>query len=471
MVDRSIDVVIPALTGRIRQAMAQQGIPGLAIGIVRDQEMAWSSGFGFADVAAARPMDENTSVGIASITKTFTAAAIVQLRDLGKLRLDDPLVQHLPEFSVVRNRFGRCEDVTLRGLLDHHSGLMGESPTGHWSNMTFPSTAQILELLPRIEVVIEPASAFKYCNLAFALLGEVVARHSGRAYVDYVRDEILRPLGMSGSGFAVDDAMRAHAATGYLANRYEDVPEVAPDPPSNGYASACGLRSSVADLAKWVSLQFRTKESPRSGSQVLAGRSLSEMHRVAHVDPDWATGYAVSWLGVRVQSNVYLTHGGSVPGFLSMIAFHKPSRLGVVVLTNKQGHSAAAAIALAALEAALAEDAKGGVAKPAPPPAPTPPELKRLLGRYVSSAVFGMILHVEYRGGRLLLVTPPDPYMPLPPPPAPLTPTGDARAFIVVGGRPAGERLTFHVAADGAATGFTLGDNGSEFRRSDPPLT
>jgi D-alanyl-D-alanine carboxypeptidase len=467
MTDPSIEAVVPAISNRIRQTMAQMGIPGLAIGIVRDQTMPWSSGFGHADLASARAMDENTCVGVASISKTFTATAIMQLRDLGKLRLDDPVVHHIAEFGAVKNRFGRNQDVSIRGLLNHHSGLVGESPTGHWSTMTFPTMSDIVALLPRVEVVIEPASAFKYCNLAFALLGEIVERTSGRAYADHVRDEILLPLGMTASGFAVDDQMRARSATGYLSNRYEDVPEVAPDPPIHGYAAAAGLRSSVADLAKWLSLQFRTRQSPRSGQQVLAGRSLSEMHRVSHVEPDWSAGYALAWMALRLQNNIHLHHSGSVPGFLSTIAFHKPSRLGVVVLTNKQGHNAAAAIAFGALEALLAEDTRRGRPAPARAPVPTPAKLRPLLGRYASSPVFGILLQIEFRNGALVLVTPPDPYMPPPPPPAPLAATDEAAVFLVGGGRPAGETLTFHLAADGSVTGLTLVENGSDFRKVD----
>src|SRR5262245_58463474 len=453
------------ILARVRETMERQGVPGLALALVRDQEVMWSGGFGYADVASARPMDERSAVGVASITKTFTATAIVQLRDLGKLRIDDPVMQHLPEFKAVKNRFGRTEDVTIRGLLTHHSGLVGESPTGHWSNMSFPSMAEILELLPRMEVVIEPASAFKYSNLAFALLGEIVARLSGTPCVDYVRDRILVPLGMSESGFVIDDAMRRRTATGYLASRYEDIPEVSPDPAMNGYAAAGGLRSTAADLAKWLSLQFRTRDDKRAGQHVLAGRSLSEMHRIGHVERDWTLGYALSWMGVRLGENIFLSHGGSVPGFLSMIAFHKPSRLGAVVLTNKQGNTAAGTLAFAALQTLLVEAGKLASPPVTKPATPTPMNLKPFLGRSVSSPVLGILVHTEFRNGRLLLVMPLDPYMPPPTPPAPLTATEKADVFIVDGGRPAGEPLTFHRGANGDVSGLTLGENGTEFRK------
>src|SRR5215831_3956745 len=269
-----MDAVMPKLTARIHQVMAQQGVPGVALGLINNQEVMWSGGFGYADVAAGRAMDADTICGAASITKTFTATAIMQLRDQGGLSLDDPVGRYIPEIRKVRCRFGTLRDLTLRRLMTHRSGLVGEAPTGHWWEMKFPSVAEILALLPKVEMVIEPDSLFKYNNLAFVLLGEVVARVSGRSYRDYIRRQLLQPLEMGSSGF---DLSSPRKATGYLPERYQDLPEVSPDPPTNGYLAAAGLRSCVTDLAKWVGLQLRTGAARRAGAQVLGGKSLSEM--------------------------------------------------------------------------------------------------------------------------------------------------------------------------------------------------
>ena len=466
MPDPAIAAVIPSLSNRVRQIMASQGVPGVALGIVSDQELAWCGGFGYADLGAARAMDENTLTGVASISKTFTALAIMQLRDLGKLRLDDPVVQHLPEFKAVTSRVCDPAQTTIRQLLTHRSGLVGESPTGHWNHLKFPAMSEILEALPRVEVVIDPLSAFKYCNLAFSLLGEIVTRRSGRPYAEYVTAEILSPLGMTSSGFEINNATRARTATGYLAERYQDVPEVSPDPPTNGYQAAAGLRTCVVDLAKWVALQFRSGDQPRSGAQVLAGRSISEMHRVGFVEPDFKAGYALTWMAARIGENVYHHHGGSVPGFLSMVAFNKPARAGVVVLTNKQGNNASATIAFEALEMIVAQRARENRTE-ASPPAPTPEKYKPMLGRYLSSPIFGALVHIEFRGGKLMLVNPPDPFAPPPPPPAPLIPTAEHAVFIVEGGRPSGEKLTFEFDGVGRVTGFILGEHFIDYKKTD----
>jgi D-alanyl-D-alanine carboxypeptidase len=451
---------MPKLTARIHQVMAQQGVPGVALGLIEDQQVLWSGGFGHADIASHRAMDTDTICGVASITKTFTATAMMQLRDQGRLTLDDPVGRYLPEIRKVRCRFGTLKDLTLRRLMTHRSGLVGEAPTGHWWELKFPSVAQILALLAEVEMVIEPDSIFKYNNLAFVLLGEVIARVSGRSYRDYIRRQILQPLQMRSSGF---DLANPRTATGYMPERYQDVPEVSPDPPTNGYLAAAGLRSCVADLVKWVRLQFRTGPAERGGAQVLRGKSLSEMHRITFVEPDWLAGYGLSWMASRIGENVYHHHGGSVPGFLSMVAFSKPHKLGVVVLTNKQGNIASGTIAFEALEMLTAE---AKLETRSVMPQPTPENLKPLIGRYVGMPAFGAIFHIEWRDGALRLALPADPFM-IPMPPTPLLATDKPEGFVIEAGRWAGEPLTIEFDSNGRVSGFQMSAHGGRFRKID----
>jgi D-alanyl-D-alanine carboxypeptidase len=458
--ERMIDAVLPKLTARIHQVMAQQGVPGVTLGLIEDQQVLWSGGFGYADLGSQRAMDADTICGVASITKTFTATAIMQLREQGRLSLDDPVGRYIPEIRKVRRRFGTLKDLTLRRLMTHRSGLVGEAPTGHWWEMKFPSVAEILALLPQVQVVIEPDSIFKYNNLAFVLLGEVIARITGRTYRDYIRRQVLQPLQMSSSGF---DLANPRNATGYMPERYQDEPEVSPDPPTNGYLAAAGLRSCVTDLAKWVSLQFRTGQAERAGAQVLSGKALSEMHRITFVEPDWLAGYGLTWMASRIGENVYHHHGGSVPGFLSMVAFNKPHKLGVVVLTNKQGNIASGTIAFEALEMLTAEAKKE--TKPGSPQS-TPANLKPLMGRYVGMPVFGIIFHIEWRDGALRLAVPTDPFM-IPTPPTPLLATDKPEVFVIEAGRWAGEPLTIEFDSNGRVSGFQMSAHGGRFRKID----
>jgi CubicO group peptidase (beta-lactamase class C family) len=460
-----------ALSG-IQQAIAdlvdQYHVPGAAVGIVREQKLAWFGGFGFADFEAERVPDEHTLYRVGSITKTFTATAIVQLRDEGKLGLDDPLVRHVPEFAAARNRFGPIEEVTLRRMLTHRSGLMGEPPLSHWETLVFPTMQEILDSLPNVEVSIEPDSAFKYSNLAFSLLGEVVARVSGRPYVEYVRERILAPLGMEESAFALDDRLRGQMATGYDPDIFAHPTVPAPHPLIDGMAAAGQLYSTVHDLATWIGFQLGAYEqdervgahggAPRhgggswDGSAPLPPRSLREMHRPLFMEPGWSAGYCLAWMALRRGDNVYIGHGGGIHGFITQVLLNAEHRTGAVVLTN--GISPAGEIAVEVLERVIAAEQEGEWRRrPRPRPTATPEDLRRYLGFYVG-AIGGQPLHVEYRDGGLRLVMPLAGSAP-PPPPMLLEPADQPHVFTVKNQRYAGEPLTFRLADDGTVTGFS----------------
>jgi D-alanyl-D-alanine carboxypeptidase len=340
MEDPILKPLLSKLEGIINRTLERERTPGAAIGIVREQELVWSRGFGYADLASDRAVDADTLFRCGSITKTFTATAIVQLRDEGKLGIDDPILRYIPEFARVKARFGTPEDVTIRRLLMHTSGLMGEGPNNGWETLEFPPIEDMVAALERTEIVIEPESQYKYSNLGFALLGEIVARISGEPYADYIQHNLLEPLGMNGSGLRLSDAMRPRMATGYTIRTAEGEPEIAPHPILRGWEAAGSMYSSVSDLARWIALQFRIAAPARGGAQILKGASLSAMHRVQFVEPNWTAGYALGWRADRRGENVYHHHSGGINGFLSKITFNKLHRIGTVVLTNANPHMA-----------------------------------------------------------------------------------------------------------------------------------
>jgi D-alanyl-D-alanine carboxypeptidase len=461
--DAMLETVTPKLHECVSRLVSERRLAGAAVGVVRDQDLAWSAGFGFADIASGRRPDEHTLFRVGSITKTFTATALVQLRDEGRLGLDDPVVRHIPEFSSVRCRYGSVEDVTLRRLLTHRSGLMGEPPLRHWETLKFPTMEEILGSLARVEVVIETDSAMKYSNLAFALLGEVVTRVSGRPYVEYVQAEILDPLGMTSSTFELNDDLRPRMATGYNLSLFDEDPEPSEHPLINGETAAGQLYSTVSDLAKWIALQFRTStgsadgatdgqagNSDGNGRRVLSARSLEEMHRPQYLEADWSGGLCLSWMGLRRGDNVYLGHGGGIHGFITQILFNKQRRTGVIALTNSGGPGADA-IAGEMLELIMAAEKDAPKPVQERRPAPTPPDWKRFLGRYASRG--SVPLHVECREGVLQVFMPVPAGMP-PLPAIKLKATDVPHQFMVENGRWAGELLTFRLNDNGVVSGF-----------------
>ncbi|HLI81321.1 MAG TPA: serine hydrolase domain-containing protein, partial [Candidatus Binataceae bacterium] len=264
MEDQVVKSLVPKLESIIVRTLERDLVPGAAVGIVRDQDLVWSRGFGYADLASDRAMDADTLFRCGSITKTFTATAIMQLRDEGRLGLDDPIARYIPEFGAVKARFAAPDKVTFRRLLTHTSGLIGEGPNNGWERLEFPPIEEMIAALPRTEIVIKPETQYKYSNLGFALMGEAIARISGMPYADYIQRNLLHPLGMNSSDFALSDAMRPRMATGYTIRWLEGEPQIAPHPPLRGWDAAGSLYSSVNDLARWISLQFRTDADARA---------------------------------------------------------------------------------------------------------------------------------------------------------------------------------------------------------------
>ncbi len=468
MSEAFVDSLGPQLDGLLISWLEKARLPGVAAGIVRDQSLVWRKGYGHSDMERHRRPDELTLSRVASITKTFTTLSVLQLRDDGLLTLEDPLVLHIPEFGAANPTAGRLEDVTIKRMVTHRSGLTTEPPLPGWGALSFPTMNAIVAALPQAEVAILQDSAFKYSNFAFALLGEVIARLSGRPYVEYVKANILGPLGMTLTDFDLSLDMQPHSATGYSPSEHEDRPVKAPYAHMAGMCAAGQLHSNVRDLAKWISFQFKTDGGDRDDTkgQVLAGTALEEMHRPVYLEPDWSAGQALGWRVVRVGGRVFHNHGGGIHGFGSNVAFHKPSKTGVVVLANIWPTVAAAQIAQDMLGLVLDADANAvkTTARQEPAlPGNAPATLTEYMGRYRAEP--GIPALIEYRGGALRLVGPePEAYTLHAP--ATLELTGTSDALMVRGGRGSGELAVFKRDSNGGIASYELG--GFVFKRHAP---
>lgn len=442
------------LHGLVALKRAQAGLPAVVAGIVAEEALAWFSGQGRADLDGATAPTERSLGRVASVTKTFTATAVLQLVDRGLVSLDDPLERHVPEFAAVEERGGRRADVTLRRLLTHRSGLVTESPPTRWDGPggpDFPTGADILAALPETAVVIPADSAFKYSNLAFALLGEVVARRAGRPCEEHVQAEILDPLGMTDSCYEPDAARAALAMTGYSPGWLSDRPTPAPRTSLRGLSSAGQLWTNVADLARWVAFQLRGDGRTREGRVVLSEATLEESFRPLSVEPDLNQAQCLAWRLNRVGDHLFHNHGGSVHGFNTSVSFHRPSRVGAIVIASLWPTTAAAELCWALLETAIGGPAaRAWPREDAPPPTPLPDALRPFTGRFRAEP--GLLVDIVWRDGSLAFHVDPGRYSlhapgllePIP---------GREGAFRVRGGRGAGEEVAF----DRAAASFDLG--------------
>ncbi|MBI2965175.1 MAG: beta-lactamase family protein [Chloroflexi bacterium] len=482
MADSPFDAALPRIREIIAAAIGRYGIPGAAAGIVSGDRLEWSQGFGFADLESRRPADVRSLFRVASITKTFTGAAIMQLRDAGRLSLDDPISRHIPEFGRAHAKRGDLDQVTIRRLLTHHSGLVSEAPFRYWETLDFPPFERILASLPKVEVVLDPDTQFKYSNLAFALLGEVITRTSKTPYAGYVAGNLLRPLGLASTTFELTPELGRRFATGYDADAYSDSPVRANHHPIGGLAAAGGLYSSVEDLAKWVSFQLSAyratgdggagpgtalssgasfSEGPGSQARsrtILSPATIREIHRPQILEPDWRAGYGLPWRSTRSGDRIYVNHGGGLPGHRTTVQFDPAHGIGFIFLTNLGWHDGPEDVAVPALNAL-----NDAIAQRQPAvevaPAAVPEQYRRLLGAYVARDV--LFTNVEWRDAALRLVLPPGTRSLHAP--ARLEPTGDALAFEVVGGRGGGELAVFEAGPDGHVAAFALG--GAVYRR------
>ena len=183
------------LLGAWIEAQVAYRWPGLSIAVVHDRDVVWAKGFGWADVDNHVAASPDTLYRVASITKTFTATAVMQLRDAGKLKLDDRVQDYVPWFTPP-TRHGDAPPITLRHILMHTTGLAREAPFPYWTELDFPAIEQIRAAVASQETVLPTEDRWKYSNLAFVVAGEVVSAVSGMPWADYVRSRILEQLGM-----------------------------------------------------------------------------------------------------------------------------------------------------------------------------------------------------------------------------------------------------------------------------------
>ncbi|HJO04303.1 MAG TPA: serine hydrolase domain-containing protein [Acidobacteriota bacterium] len=302
-------------------------LPGVAVGVVAGEELVWSQGFGFADIATEMRMTRDTKFRMASHSKLFTAIAIMQLREQGTIQLEDPVSKYLPWFEV---RPAAPDDpaITVEHLLTHGSGLQREAGP-HWTTRDFPTREELRELMPERQAAFSPEVRFKYSNLAFSIAGLVIEAVSGLTWAEYLQANIFDPLGMSSSSVDVDVE---GLATGYTMRRPDGSRETIGFVDARGMGAATGLTSTVADMAKFVSAQFR--RGPRGGDRILSTGSLREMHRVRFMENDWASGRGVAFSVQRIDDNLYVGHGGGYPGYTTNTKIQLDSKVGVIVLTN-----------------------------------------------------------------------------------------------------------------------------------------
>jgi CubicO group peptidase (beta-lactamase class C family) len=326
-----VKAALDVLGAWIEHQRAYSGLPGVSLSVVHDQELVWAGGFGWADLERKVPATHDTRYRIASITKTFTATAILQLRDAGKLQLDDPLIRHLPWFALA-SKHTDAPPITLRHLLTHTAGLPREAAFPYWTDFDFPTVERLREGLGRQEGVLATETQWKYSNLGLALAGDVVEAVSGEPYADYVQRHILDPLGMKDTAVRAPDPADPRLARPYGRRMPDGRRDTPPHVDTRAISAAANMTTSVVDLARFAMLQLR--DGPAGGAQILRGSTLREMQRIHWLEPDWQAGWGLGFRIQRVNGKTSFGHGGSLPGYRTHLRIWPAEKLAVIAMTN-----------------------------------------------------------------------------------------------------------------------------------------
>jgi CubicO group peptidase (beta-lactamase class C family) len=430
---------------------AYDQIPGISAAVIYDQDQLWSGGYGFADLTTRRPADADTIYSICSISKLFTSVASMQLRDAGKLRLDDPVAKHLPWFAI--KRAPGDGEITIEGLLTHASGLPREADYPYWTEATFPTHEQIVAGLRAQETLYPAEQYFQYSNLGLTLAGEIVAAEANMPYADYVRRNILEPLGLDHTTSEMPEGERGkHLATGYSGMTREGTRRPAPFFQARGIAPAAGYASTVGDLGRFASWQFRLLA--HGGTEVLGANTLREMHRIHFVDPDFETTWGLGFSVIRRDGKSFVGHGGSCPGFQTELLMKIDDKVATVFMANAQGVNTQLwayrmyEIVAPAIRAAKKEPDKAKALDR---------DLDRYLGSYEGAPFFsGEVAVVRWDDGLALLSLPTlDPIKNL----TKLKKVGEHRFRRIRSDETLGEEIVFEMGRDGKAARFTRHNN------------
>jgi CubicO group peptidase (beta-lactamase class C family) len=308
------------LIAALAQAQAGGHLPSLVAGVLVDGVLGWSAGRGRRVGErhdAARP-DADTQYRVGSITKTMTAALVMQLRDEGRLDLNDTVGRHVPE--------GPYADSTLRSLLSHTSGMQAEPFGPWWERAPGRSYPELVQANPASGAVLPPQQQFHYSNLGFAVLGEVVARLCGCSWEQALRRRLLEPLGMHRTSYAAEPP----AADGYAVDALAGTLTLEPSHDTGAMAPAGQLWSTCADLSRWLQALVDPPED------VLSRSSVREMTMVqgTQAPEDLTGGYGLGLQMSAAGPRTLVGHGGSVPGFLAGVFVHRGTGVGAVVLCN-----------------------------------------------------------------------------------------------------------------------------------------
>ncbi|TXE05888.1 serine hydrolase domain-containing protein [Algoriphagus aquimarinus] len=334
-----IKEILPELEALMAKYAKENHIPGISYGIVVDNELVIASSTGLLDLAKNIPAETTSSFRIASMTKSFTAMAIMDLRDKGKISLNDPVSKYVPEMAKIHYLTEDAPIIDIENLLTMTAGFPEDNPWG--DRQLDESDQMLLDLISAgISFSNTPSLQYEYSNTGFAILGHIISKVSGQPYQEYINENILLPLGMTHTYWEIDDVPNKELAIGY---RWEDEQwKLEPMLHDGAFGSMGGLITSIEDFSKYVSFHLSAWPA-RNGAETgpIKRSSLREMQTPQfprlnnNGDCAIMSGYGFG-LGISQNCNgiKWVSHGGALPGFGSNYRFFPEFGIGIMAFCN-----------------------------------------------------------------------------------------------------------------------------------------
>lgn len=343
---RKLAAAFPEVERLFTAWVKQRHMPGAVVGILLNGELAWVKTAGVRELDSHAPVTPDTVFRIASMTKSFTALAILKLRDEGKLSLDDPIVRYVPAAADLPYPTRDSPVLTIRHLLTHSEGFPEDNP---WGDQQLARSEETMHAWIRAGIPFSnaPGMAYEYSNFGFAILGQVVAKASGKRYDDYIRKQILEPLEMRASTFEASEIPLDRIAFGY---RWEDKTWKSEPALGHGaFGAMGGLWTSARDLASYAGFlmsAFPPRDAPEKGPAQRS--SVREMQQVGRSQPASAFRRTVDApLELNVGAYGYglgvsqscrfghsVAHGGGLPGYGSLMRWLPEYGVGLIAMGN-----------------------------------------------------------------------------------------------------------------------------------------
>ncbi len=319
----------------IKKLMEDYHVAGMSAAIIRDGKIVSIDGYGVRDTSADLPMTAETVLPIGSITKTFTSLALGMLSDEGKLDWDTPVISYLPSLKLYNDLL--TENVTVRDLMSHRTGVPKYDLQAIYCVKEDP--AEMVRTLEYLEPSAPLRTKFQYSNQMVSLAGYLVEVLSGHPYQEFVREQILKPLGMTSTDFEVSSLSKyENTSKGYVFANDTFI-----EPPYmhlGAFAPAGAIVSSAADMAKYA--LFHLGDGCWEGTRLISEENLREMHKPQFIGTPYfwefeefqSTEYGLGWFTDVYRGQKMINHGGNTNGFSAQMTLLPAQKFAVVLLSN-----------------------------------------------------------------------------------------------------------------------------------------